>query len=200
MIAIRTNFNKEVGLGHIFRMRILAKELSKKSKLIFFLDKYDELIEKILNYDCEYIYKKGQKFISQNKDALILKDKIKNKSIDSIIIDDYRLNYKWEKVFYKKIPLVVFDDNNYSKHYCDLIVDAKWKGKFTHKRYNKLVNKNTIKLLGPKYSLIDVVKKNKKASFNILFYIGGGGDFKKYIDFLLCLSKKIKIKKIIKLK
>ena len=41
-------------------------------------------------------------------------------------------NYKWEKVFYK-IPLVVFDDNNYSKHYCDLIVDAKWKGKFTHK-------------------------------------------------------------------
>ena len=46
MIAIRTNFNKEVGLGHIFRMRILAKELSKKSKLIFFLDKYDELIEK----------------------------------------------------------------------------------------------------------------------------------------------------------
>ena len=41
-------------------MRILAKELSKKSKLIFFLDKYDELIEKILNYDCEYIYKKAK--------------------------------------------------------------------------------------------------------------------------------------------
>ena len=77
-------------------MRILAKNCLK-IKTIFFLDKYDELIEKFLNYDCEYIYKKGQKFISQNKDALILKDKIKNKSIDSIIIDDYRLNYKWRK-------------------------------------------------------------------------------------------------------
>ena len=29
--------------------------------------------------------------------------------------------------YFIKIPLVVFDDNNYSKHYCDLIVDANGK-------------------------------------------------------------------------
>ena len=48
-IIIRTNFNEKVGLGHIFRMKNLAKELSKNSRLTFYLDKYSELAEKILN-------------------------------------------------------------------------------------------------------------------------------------------------------
>ena len=57
-IIIRTNFNEKVGLGHIFRMKNLAKELSKNSRLTFYLDKYSELAEKILNYNFEYLYKK----------------------------------------------------------------------------------------------------------------------------------------------
>ena len=32
---IRTNISDKVGLGHLFRMKNLAKELSKKNKVIF---------------------------------------------------------------------------------------------------------------------------------------------------------------------
>ena len=59
-IIIRTNFNEKIGLGHIFRMKNLAKELSKSSKLTFYLDEYNELAEKILDYDFEYLYKKNK--------------------------------------------------------------------------------------------------------------------------------------------
>ena len=78
-IIIRTNFSKEVGLGHIFRMKHLAKELSKKSKLTFYLDNYNELIEQILNFECQYLYKKNQKFQSQRIDSIKLKMKLNKK-------------------------------------------------------------------------------------------------------------------------
>ncbi len=193
-IIIRTNFSKEVGLGHIFRMKHLAKELSKKSKLTFYLDNYNELIEQILNFECQYLYKKNQKFQSQRIDSIKLKNEIKNKKIDCIIVDDYRLDAEWEKSFYTKIPIVVFDDYNFRKHKCDIIVDAKWTGKLTYKRYNGLVNKKTLKLCGPNFSIINSYKrKTKKSSiFKILFYIGGGGDFNKYLNFLFHFSEKIK--------
>ena len=140
-IIIRTNFNEKVGLGHIFRMKNLAKELSKNSKLTFYLDKHSDLAEKILNYNFEYLYKKKEKFKGQKDDSLKLKKKIKGKKIDCIIVDDYRFDENWEKTFYKIYPVVVFDDNNIKNHKCDIIVDAKWEGANTAYRYKNLVIK-----------------------------------------------------------
>tara|TARA_Y100001970_G_C14243443_1_gene866389 strand:+ start:1723 stop:3276 length:1554 start_codon:yes stop_codon:yes gene_type:complete len=191
-IIIRTNFNNETGLGHVFRMKNLAQELSKKSKITFYLDKHDKLTNKILNFDCEYLYKKNEKFKNQKNDSIKLKNKIKNKKIDCIIVDDYRLDSKWERLFYKKLNLVVFDDNNSKKHFCDIIVDAKWTGITTNQRYTNLVNKKTLKLCGPNYSIINSYKKKNKSSHNILFYIGGGGEFKKYYGFLNYFSNALK--------
>jgi spore coat polysaccharide biosynthesis predicted glycosyltransferase SpsG len=193
-IIIRTNFNEKIGLGHIFRMKNLAKELSKSSKLTFYLDEHNELTEKILDYDFEYLYKKNEKFKSQKEDSLKLKKRIKNKKIDCIIVDDYRFDENWEKTFYKIYPVIVFDDNNIKNHKCDIIIDSKWEGTNTAYRYKNLVDKNTLKLLGPQFSIVDTKKinKNKVHSFNILFYIGGGGNYKRYYNFLKKFSETLK--------
>lgn len=193
-IIIRTNFNEKVGLGHIFRMKNLAKELSKNSRLTFYLDKYSELAEKILNYNFEYLYKKNEKFKGQKDDSVKLKKRIKGKKIDCIIVDDYRFDESWEKTFYKIYPIVVFDDNNIKNHRCDIIIDAKWEGVNTSNRYKNLVDKNTLKLLGPEFSIINTKKTNqsKVYSFNILFYIGGGGNYKRYYNFLKKFSETLK--------
>lgn len=182
-VIIRTNISYKVGLGHLFRMKNLAKELSKENMVIFLLDKNEKNIEKIINFKCIFLYKKDEKFISQSDDAVRSKKIINNVKADLLIIDDYRLNNTWENFFYKKIKTVVFDDTNNSRHKCDILIDSKWEGKLTLKRYKKLLPKDTIKLLGPKFSIINLVyKKNKKKNkvYNLLFYLGGAGNFNYY--------------------
>lgn len=190
-VIIRTNFNKNIGLGHLFRMKLLAEKLSKKAKITFYLDHYDKIIKKVIKFDCIFLYKKNEHFRNQHLDALILKKKIKCINVDCIIVDDYRLNSKWEKVFYKNYSLVIFDDNNTHQHVCDLIIDSKWTGKSTHLRYKKLCNNNALRLCGPNFSIVRKMKKNKKKTklFNIMFYLGGSGRLKKYLNFLKHLNK-----------
>jgi UDP-2,4-diacetamido-2,4,6-trideoxy-beta-L-altropyranose hydrolase len=191
-VIIRTNISHKVGLGHLFRMKNLAKELSKENRVIFLLDKDEKNIGKIINFKCIFLYKKDEKFISQIDDAVRSKKIINNVKADLLIIDDYRLNNIWENFFYKKIKTVVFDDTNNKRHKCDILIDSKWEGKLTVNRYKKLLPKDTIKLLGPKFSIINLVyKKNKKKNkfYNLLFYLGGAGNFDYYKELIENLCK-----------
>jgi len=56
VVLVRTNFNNKVGLGHLFRMKHLAKKLSKKNEVIFILDKKNTITEKIIDFQCIYLY------------------------------------------------------------------------------------------------------------------------------------------------
>ena len=191
-ILIRTSGNSKIGLGHLFRMKNLANSFPRK-KIIFLLDYKSKIIKKILKEKCIFLYKKNEKFKSQKNDAQKVKKIIKNIRTDMIIIDDYRFDINWEKCFYGDIKLAVFDDNNKKKHKCDFLIDSKWAGDSTYERYKYLVNKNAIKLLGPKYAIIKKDIRNKhinKKCFNLLFYIGGAGDFKKYKQFLIGLASR----------
>ena len=198
-LIIRTNISNKIGLGHLFRMKNLAKELSKKNKVIFLLDKDEKIIRKIINFECIFLYKKNEEFISQFDDAVRSKKIFNSIKADLLIIDDYRLNYIWEKFFYKSIKIVVFDDTNIKKHKCDILVDSKWEGTLTAQRYQRLLPKSTIKLLGPKFSIINPVNENKKIKnsfYNLLFYLGGAGDFNYYLRLIknLCeISKSNKL-------
>ena len=89
---IRTNISNKIGMGHLFRMKNFAKELSKEIEVIFVLDKDEEIIRKIINFRSFFLYKKNEKFFSQSDDAIRLKKIIYNIKIDLLVIDDYRLN------------------------------------------------------------------------------------------------------------
>ena len=47
-VIIRTNFGKNIGLGHLYRNLKLAEELKKLYKVIFAIDKKTKILKKIL--------------------------------------------------------------------------------------------------------------------------------------------------------
>ena len=196
-IIIRTNFNKKIGLGHIFRCKILNEYFNKKKlKTTFILDNnIKSKITKNLN-----IINLGNKKYQALNDAKKVFDIIKNKKILFILIDDYRIDYKWENFFYQKgYKIVVLDDLANRKHVCNHLIDSGWHGEKTnYLRYSELTNKNAIKLLGVKYKILNSkIKKKKTKQFNILIYFGGGNYIIKYyklIKFLINRLSNIKKK------
>ena len=198
-IIIRTNFNKKIGLGHFFRCLYLQKLLTKKNFLVTFI--IDNNIATRLTKNLNIINFGNKKFNSF-KDAKNTYEAIKNKNISLIIIDDYRIDYKWESFFKKKgFKLAVIDDLANRKHSCDYLIDSGWYGfDKNNLRYNKLVGKKTIKLLGPKYKIINPKLKKIKTTKKIFFiYFGGGSYFLKYrklIFYLIEELNKIKLKSV----
>jgi UDP-2,4-diacetamido-2,4,6-trideoxy-beta-L-altropyranose hydrolase len=202
-VIIRTNYGKNIGLGHLYRTLKLANELKKYYKVTFVVDKKSKITKAILKYQVIELYKNSI-FKNQADDANLLIKKINKKNIKFIIIDDYRIGFNWEKKFFKSYKIIVFDDLNTMKHKCHYLIDAKWCGEYTYKRYENLVPKNCARLLGPKYVIINPKLNKKKPKKNVLIYFGGAGDFSKYNKLILqfcnvnkALNNKIKLDLVI---
>ena len=74
-VIVRTNFNEKIGLGHLFRTKALVKNFKEKNfKITFALDNEIQN-KKLLNYNYFKLYSPKEKFVSQSKDAFILKKK-----------------------------------------------------------------------------------------------------------------------------
>ena len=80
--------------------------------------------------------------------------------------------------------IMAIDDIANRKHHCDILIDQNWYIEM-HNRYSKLISKHCLKLLGPKYAMIDPtfskLRKSKvlfteKVEKNLLF-IGGSDPF-----------------------
>jgi len=202
VILIRTNANKDIGLGHLKRTTLLAKKFSKKYEIIFILDKYEEHVEKFNLYKKIYIYKDNEEFKIKTEIKKIKKI-IQKRNIVKIIIDDYRIGYKWENYFFnKKIKIIVLDDLANRRHKCHFLIDQGWYGKNTYNRYDKILNIECIKLLGPEFNIIDSKFSNKnnknKKNKKILIYFGGGGISLKIENFLKKFIKELKNNKFFK--
>lgn len=202
-IFFRINSDKNIGLGHIMRCLKLYRFIESNSKFnpILVFDN-NELPDKLLkNTNHIFLYKYKTKF-SQSYDAHRFKKKCNPKLNDIIIIDDYRINYIWEKTFFRKCKnVVVIDDLFNKKHRCNIYINYKYKiNKIDYNSFKKnnkhLEDKNI--LLGHNYYISDQNKipsfnnKFKNTSFNILLYNGGSGDiliFKKLIDYIIKIKK-----------
>ncbi len=202
-VIIRSNYGKNIGLGHLYRSLKLANQLKKYYKVTFAIDKKSKITNKILTYNVIELYKNSS-FRNQIKDANLLKKKINKKNIKFIIVDDYRFSFDWEKIFFDNYKVVAFDDLNKKKHKCHYIIDARWCGKNTYKRYENLVPKSCKRLLGPRYAIINSKINQKIIKKNILIYFGGAGDLSKYYNLIiqfcrasLILKKRINIDLII---
>ena len=106
-----------------------------------------------------------------------------------VIVDDYRLGFKWQKkVSRVHNKVICFDDMQDKKHYADYIIN------YNPRNYPKILypyennkKKNAIYLIHPKYNIISKTSRRFKINlkkFNITFYIGGGGDLKIISDIL----------------
>ena len=97
MILIRTNLNVLVGLGHYKRMLRLARELKKfQKKVIILLDKPNLEFES-KEFKHFYLYE-TKKYQGEILDAKKTNEFIITNRITKVIVDDYRLGFKWEKI------------------------------------------------------------------------------------------------------
>ena len=191
-IIIRTNFDIKVGLGHFFRCKILKEKFEKRNFKVTFI--VDNITKSKLTKN-QNILNLNQKKFNYLKDSKLVYEKIKNKDVFLILVDDYRIDFRWEKLFVKKgYKVAIIDDLADRKHCCDFLIDSGWYGKKENaERYSKLIKKKTITLYGPQYKILNQkIKRIKKKEFNIMFYFGGGNYLNSYYKIINNLVKQLK--------
>ena len=189
MIIFRTNASSSSGIGHLARSRRLAIFLNKNGyKVSFALDYQNEYLNNFLTeFQVFSVYSFTESYLNQEEDAKRTIRLFSKKEVKAIIIDDYRFFDIWESVIRNiGCKIVVLDDQDKNNHICDLLVDSTWQGIKTLQRYKNKIHKDCMRLLGPKYLLIDnpfesnpnfeyLTSYNKK-TFRILLSLGGGGN------------------------
>ena len=187
-IFIRVDSGVEIGAGHAMRCLSLAQALKKMNfELCFISKKTKGNISKLFvdkGFAVYYIqnsYSKSKKNEIIKNDAnqtakIIIKHKAK---LSWLLVDHYDLDFKWEKSLRKYVNKIIVIDDLARKHNSDLLLDQNYNENLKT-RYNKLVSRKCIKLLGPKYALLrnefsDLRKivKPRKNFKNILISFGG---------------------------
>ena len=183
IIAIRTNASPSTGIGHLARTFQLAKALKEYHlESHFFLDKENPFFRDYLHpFKDTVLYQGKEKYRDEELDAHRFMESVKEHHIDAVVVDDYRISQTWEKNMGRLgCPLIVLDDRDLVHHQCSMIVDAKWTGEATNERYKDKVPERCVRLLGPKYALLEksyaLDNRKKEDNINILVNLGGGGD------------------------
>lgn len=171
-ILFRVDGGEGIGLGHIMRTLVLAKELSQNNevKYICLKDKrYFSGIEKIISEGMEVVKIEGLNEINE----------IKGLEGDVIVIDKYNIGEIYLEQLRQKFKIVYFDDNAEMKFYpVDLIINQNVYGEKL--KYNCL--EDTKLLLGRNYTMLrEEFRKNKpikvrKNIKNVLITVGGSDD------------------------
>ena len=196
-LFIRVDASPEIGIGHIMRCLTLAQELKNNFDKIIFLTRKDsgDFTETIMKNEFEVI------FIPTNNDSDIIKNLITTYSENKnfLLIDHYDVDSNFEsslKNIFEKI--FVIDDLANRKHDCDLLIDQNYYRDLNH-RYKKLIQNDTITLLGSKYAIIrpefrninkKTIKKNSQIK-KILVSFGGSdptNECKKALDALCSIE------------
>jgi len=166
-ILIRADSSSTIGTGHIMRDLVLASKY-KDANIIFATQNLAGNINhkiKEAGYSLE---------ILNSNDFKELNTLIKKLDIELLIIDNYQIEYKFEKRLKKRnkdLKILSFDDT-YKKHYCDILLNHNISA--NKKRYKNLVPKFCKIKCGQKYTLLrDEFYKAKKTD---IFIAMGGVD------------------------
>jgi UDP-2,4-diacetamido-2,4,6-trideoxy-beta-L-altropyranose hydrolase len=177
-ILFRADSSSFIGLGHIMRDLVLAKQFEDDE--IFFACRNLEgnIIDKI-PYPT-FILK------SDSIDELI--ELILDKKIDMLVIDHYGICYEDEKKIKEKTAVKIFVlDDTYEKHYCDILLNHNISA--NKSRYEGLVPKGCELRCGREFTLIRdefyKQKQKKREKIYDLFISLGGNDSQNLIKKVL---------------
>ena len=165
-ILFRANSSSDIGTGHIMRDLVLAKEYIYNRVIFATEDLEGNINHKIkeANYDIEILK-------SNSIDEL---DRlIKRLDVDMIVIDNYDIDYDYEKklkTLNPKLTIMVLDDT-YEKHYCDILLNHNISA--NKSKYRDLVPKHCELRCGREYRLVRDEFKKEKNGKNLFLAIGG---------------------------
>jgi UDP-2,4-diacetamido-2,4,6-trideoxy-beta-L-altropyranose hydrolase len=155
MVIFRVDFGGTIGLGHLMRSLVYAKNFDE----VIFISKSDK--QEFLEYPLTTIKDEDEFFIY-----------IKKINPQSVVVDNYDFTYKNEKKFKKLFPnikLSVFDDD-YREHFCDEIINHNISADI-----NKYKNQKIVKIIPPLIREEFHQEKNiqREKIYDIFIAIGG---------------------------
>ncbi|MEA2092232.1 MAG: UDP-2,4-diacetamido-2,4,6-trideoxy-beta-L-altropyranose hydrolase [Campylobacterota bacterium] len=174
-ILFRADSSSDIGLGHIMRDLVLAKEFADANITFACIDLKRNINHKIVEagYNLE---------ILKSNDKKELVKLIKKLNIDLLVIDHYKINYKTEKQIKKESGVKIFVlDDTYEKHYCDTLLNHNISA--NPKKYKSKVPSFCELRCGSQYTLLreefykERNKKYKKSKkYKTIFLAIGGTD------------------------
>jgi len=169
-LIIRVDSGTNTGAGHIFRCLALVESLKDKFSEIIFISKpfLGNLGKVVSNKGYKMIFlseipenfslksmNNDERLAFQNDDAAqtlsIMKE---NEGSKWMVVDNYFLDKNWELIIKPHVEkLIVIDDLANRFHDCNILVDQNFYKNF-QSRYDQLLPKNCMRLLGTKFALL----------------------------------------------
>ncbi|CAA6799362.1 MAG: UDP-2,4-diacetamido-2,4, 6-trideoxy-beta-L-altropyranose hydrolase [uncultured Sulfurovum sp.] len=173
-ILFRANSSFDIGTGHIMRDLVLAKKYSN-AHIIFATENLDGNINHKIIEDGYKVHLLNSNNIEE------LAKYILDKHINLLIIDNYSIDYNFEKELKEKtnVEILSFDDT-YEKHYCDSLLNHNIYGDIS--KYEDLVPENCTVQCGIQYTLLrdeflnlNIQKKSIEKNDKLKVFIAMGG-------------------------
>lgn len=188
-ILFRADSSSKIGTGHIMRDLVLAKQFKNDNIIFACLDLQGNINSKIV--DCSYKLK-----ILKSNDVRETIKLIKKYNIQQLVIDNYNIDYKYEKEIKDKTSAKIFVvDDTYEKHYCDILLNHNIYA--DKSKYEHLVPHLCEIRCGMEYTLLrdEFVQEKKKKT--ILLAMGGADNENNNIRILKILKQFKDIKVIV---
>jgi len=186
--AFRVDASIKIGTGHVMRCLTLATALRDDGNQVYFIccNHDGNLIDYIESHDFEtfmIVNSITDSWLgnSYHTDAELTIDSIRHITLDWLIADHYEIDVKWEKILRPYCDkLMVIDDLANRNHDCDILLDQNIVDNWMN-RYQNIVPKQCICLLGLKYTMLQPLyeKSHKKVLYRegnihrILVFFGG---------------------------
>ena len=191
-ILIRADSSSSIGTGHIMRDLVLAKQYLDDNIIFATQNLEGNINHKIIEAGYKIELLKSNNFEELN-------ELIKKLNIDMLIIDNYDINYDFEKKLKDLNPnlkIFVLDDT-YEKHFCDILLNHNISA--DKKKYKNKVPNHCELRCGSKYTLLrdefleaKKAKKKVKKKIKTIFLSLGGADHKNLNIKILKVIEKFK--------
>lgn len=177
-VVIRVDSSAELGMGHLIRCLTLAKEIGQHGADVEFIcqDLPGEQ-SKLLEEQGQSV-RRFRRVITAEEDARATLSVMSGPPADWVIVDHYRLDASWEKMFRQgQTRVMVIDDLADRPHDCDLLLDQNYNPD-EPARYSQLVPEDCTLLLGPTFALVGQAYESNRGrrpdySRNVVIAFGG---------------------------
>lgn len=176
-IAIRADGGSKIGMGHIMRTLVLAKELSKFHE-VFYICRIDDPLSDRYSIGIKNIKEQGFTVNTIRENNVLLD--LTRVNADFLITDSYDVNEEYfdkTKEMFDKTAYI--DDINLYRFNVDFLINQNINSLY----FKYKVNDNTKLLLGPQYIMLRDEFKNqsqkdiKEKPRDIMITVGGGDPY-----------------------